>query len=194
MMKLLKCVPLGMALAASLVGASSSAAANWDPQGVSLHAVQVGTGSLTSGSATVSCGAGTARVTASGDLATATGTHNPASFTSCNASPFATTTTVTTTGTWTFTATSTTDVDITAVSASGSVADITIGHPAICHVTVPSPVHLTSTWSNSTGRLSTVGSAAFPITSSGFGCGIGGIGTTARLETTFQLPAGTIIT
>jgi hypothetical protein len=192
-MKSIKRMALAAVLVGSLVGVSSASAATWDPSGTSLTATQVGTSTLNAG-ASVSCATGDANLTASGDLATLTGTTNPVRWGSCtNSVSSLLSTSVATAGTWTFTATSTTSVDIDVVNASGPVATITIGSPPFgCSITVPSPVHISgNTWDNSTHRLTVNSGQSFAVNHSGI---CPGVNSTGNMTATFQLPASAIIT
>jgi hypothetical protein len=192
-MKMLKYLPLGLVLAASLVGVSSASAANWDPT-TPVTGTQVGSSTLTAGTSQVTCPTGHTTLTASGDLARASGTTNPVAFGgACTNSFGLSPTTVTTTGEWTFTAVDTTNVTAVATpnTVGGNVAEINIA--GVCTITVPGPVTIPNNdWSNTTHRLVVNNTRTFDLRTDGILCPT--LPTTGTLNATFQLPSTVIIT
>lgn len=188
-MKLLKGLPIGLVLAASLMGATSASAGDWHPQNAVLTATQVGAATFTAGTVTITCSKVDAQVLAVDDRFQAGGMVPPIAFSSCLDSFALTASTVTTTGTWGFTATSTTAVDITADAGTPgvSVIDFTLGAPPlpVCTITVPGPLRIPlSLWSNVSSRLTFNPAVSFAITKSGF---CPGVGNTATVDLTLDL-------
>jgi hypothetical protein len=166
-----------VALVTVASGATSAAAANWDPANTNL----AGSGTLSL--ATNSVGSVTCTITITirstgNDLATSTA---PPTFDNCG-SNIANPTVVTSTTNWTLTATSTTAVDLASsfgVNIGGGLCSMTLG-----------AVIANNNWSNTLHALSFNFAQSFPITEHGFCDG----GTSATMAGTVQFPSSAIIT
>jgi hypothetical protein len=184
---------MGAAAVLSLIGASSASAANWDPQNTNVTATQEGSGTLTAGSASVTCSAGSTTLRASGAVATTVGTVNPVNFTSC-VGPSGQPATVTTFGDWHFIANSTTSVTVTATptASNNKVATIHIGGFFNCDLTITGHQALpNNVWSNANRTLSVNGPVS-NIENSGGLCALAG--SSGTIVANFQAAAGTTIT
>lgn len=177
----------------AMVGASSAFALQWNPQGTPEAASLVtGTSSVLTDSNGnhVTCSTSTATLTASGAVATASGTTNPVNYSSCSNDVLGGTTTVSTFGTWSFTATSTSAITAVANNgAGGTVARINMpGLFGTCTITVAGPITIAgNAWSNTTHQMTINNTVSFNLSQNG-PCA-GAVGATGTLSGKYQLPS-----
>lgn len=190
-MKHVKTLGLGAALVLSLLGTPPAWAANWDPQGTTFVATQVGLATWTddTGAFLATCANGSASLSASGAVAMTTSATNPIQFTNCTAG--GTPISVTTLGTWSFTATSTTTVDLTADNGANGVGTM-IAPFSGCHLDWEGPLQIANNiWSNAAHTLTFNSTANTPWHATNLVC-TWLHRTTARPKVTFSFPTATI--